>query len=148
MVKKLLSLALACIAAPALADNCTGTYTNDDAVMDQPSDFGNGKKITFFRGPGSVSSTDTPYNGKGSCAGYVLETDEGPVMSATCVRYTDDGDMWGYASFKRAGDKRGTWIVTQGTGKFAKNMKSAGWWEDADEKGSSGKWGGTCNGVK
>src|SRR5689334_1712936 len=121
MKKKLMCLALVCVAGPAFADNCTGAYTNDDAVMDQPIDLGNGKKITFFKGTGTVSSSDTPYNGKGSCTGYVLETAEGPVMSATCIRYTDDGDMWGYASFKRAGDKRGTWVVSQGTGKFAKN---------------------------
>lgn len=145
MNKTVLCLALALMAAPALGKECTGTYTNDAPKMNDPVDLGNGKKITFFQGTGTVSSTDTPYNGKGGCAGYVLETDGGMVNSGTCVRYTEDGDMWGYTGFKRVGEKRGHWVVTQGTGKFAKNVGSSGWYEDADEQGSSGKWGGNCN---
>jgi len=145
--KKLLCVALAIVAAPAFGKDCSGTYTNEPAKMEDPVDLGNGHKITFFKGTGTVSSPDTPYNGKGTCTGYVAEVEGGVINSATCLRYTEDGDMWGYTAFKRLGEKRGRWAVTQGTGKFAKNVGSTGWYEDADDQGSTGKWGGTCNGV-
>jgi predicted ThiF/HesA family dinucleotide-utilizing enzyme len=111
-------------------------------------------KAMFFAGAAksnTITSKDTPYNGVGTCTGYVYERDGKSIESDVCVRTTADGDSWGVTStMLNPETKRGIWTATFGTGKFAKNMGSTGWYEvvTEDDKTSSGKWGGNCVGVK
>ena len=151
MHKKQIAL-VACLASllasPAYADNCSGEFTFQP-TGNNPADASAGK-ITTWTSASSVSSDNTPYNGSGTCSGYTYEKDGKAFNSDVCVRITSDGDSWGTAGTMPAGAKRGEWRATFGTGKFAKNAGSTGWYEivAADDKGGKGIWGGNCLGVK
>ena len=141
-------LALAGAAAPVYAaDNCSGEFAFQP-TGNSPGDVSVGK-ITTWTSASSVSSDNTPYNGSGTCSGYTYEKDGKTFNSDVCVRVTSDGDSWGTVGTVPAGAKRGEWRATFGTGKFAKNAGSTGWYEivSADEKGGKGIWGGKCLGV-
>jgi hypothetical protein len=152
MTKGLLVLSVMLLAAPAFADNCSGEFVNVKGGTSNPVNVGAGKAL-FFAGDANsntVTSTDTPYNGTGSCTGYVYEQDGKAYISDLCVRTTSNGDSWGVVGTYNPETKRGVWRALFGTGKLAKNMGSTGWFEVVadDEKKTSGKWGGNCIGVK
>jgi hypothetical protein len=133
--------------SPAFADNCSGEFTFQPTGSN-PADI-NAGKTTTWTSASTVSSDNTPYNGAGNCSGYTYEKDGKSVSSDVCVRVTSDGDSWGTVGVMPAGAKRGVWRATFGTGKFAKNGGSTGWYEvvSSDEKGGKGIWGGNCLGV-
>jgi hypothetical protein len=130
------------------ADNCSGGFTFQP-ISNSPGDVSVGK-VTTWTSATSVSSDNTPYNGSGTCSGYTYEKDGKTFNSDVCVRVTSDGDSWGTVGTVQAGAKRGEWRATFGTGKFAENAGSTGWYEivAADDKGGKGIWGGNCLGVK
>lgn len=143
-----LAAALVVVALPALADNCSGEFTFQ-GTGGGPADIAAGK-ITHWTSSSTVSSSDTPYNGAGTCSGYTYERDGKVYGADVCVRITADGDSWGVVGRTEPGKKRGEWRALFGTGKFAKNAGSVGWFEvvSADDKGGRGVWGGNCLGVK
>lgn len=151
MNKRLLVLSAMLLSAPTFADNCSGEFVNVKGGTSSPVDISAGKAL-FYAGDAksnTVTSKDTPYNGVGSCTGYVYEQDGKTFVSDVCVRTTANGDSWGTVGIFNPETKRGTWRATFGTGKFAKNMGSTGWFEVVtdDDKNTSGKWGGNCVGV-
>ena len=138
--------ALAFAGSPAFADNCTGEFKNMMAAGDALPSSG-GQKVSWFTLTPDVTSPDTGYNGSGQCVGYVREMPDGKALvSNTCILATAEGDVWGFTGMQEGGSNKGKWVTTHGTGKFAKNAGSSGWYENvtADEKGSVGKWGGNC----
>lgn len=108
----------------------------------------NGSKLTFFTNRGSVSSADSGHTGLGGCAGYAYAQADGKGwVSGSCTRVTASGDNWSYSFFEDfAGGGKGAWKGVTGTGQFANNAKSAGWYETTSMAGkmATGKWGGTC----
>lgn len=148
-MKTLFASAIALIiCAPALADNCSGEF-DTHGTGGSPVDV-SGRQAMAFTAYSLVTSGDTPYNGEGPCSGYSYERDGKTYISDICIRTTKDGDTWTVLDTYVSGDKRGYWQALSGTGKFAKNAGSTGWWEvtSGDDKGSKGKWGGNCLGVK
>src|SRR4051794_26829501 len=104
MYGKILCLATSLIAAPAFAGSCTGEYTIQNGTANV-AEFGSGNKVTFFTSTSTVSSTDTPYNDNGGCAGYVHEQQGKAWVSSTCTFATADGDSWGYAGSQEVGSQ-------------------------------------------
>jgi hypothetical protein len=147
--KRLLVLSAMLFAAPALADNCSGEYTYQN-LSASPAQLESGAgKLIHFTGADQVTSPDSPYVGSGSCTGYIFEKDGQATSTFVCFRTTANGDTWGMAGMREPESKRGKWRQISGTGKLAKTVGSSGWFEDAtaDEKGGTGKWGGSCVGV-
>jgi hypothetical protein len=138
-----------CLAAPMLhaADNCSGFYGNE-LVNSDTVEVANGGKITFFSDHGSVSSSDSAYNGLGGCAGFVYAQADGKGwVSGSCTRVAANGDNWSYTFFEDLADGgKGLWKAVKGTGQFAKNVSNNGWYQNTGSAGkmSTGKWGGTC----
>jgi hypothetical protein len=134
---------LAC--GPAIADSCTGRFTNVGQSA-ETIDLGKGHTLTIFVARGSVTSENSSQNGVGGCGGYVLTTPDGKTRLAyACARKNKDGDSWSDAGGIEPGADRGTWTQTGGTGVFARK-NSSGWWQVAmdDGKVTSGIWGGNC----
>ena len=145
--QSMIVLAAAVIASPVLADNCSGEFAfqgtgNSTAAV-------SAGKVVTWTSASTVSSTNTPYNGIGTCSGFSYEKDGKTISSDVCLRVTADGDSWGTVGTMDSTKKRGEWRATFGTGKFAKNAGSTGWYEvvSQDEKGGKGRWGGNCLGV-
>jgi hypothetical protein len=143
------ALLLAFLPAPALhaADNCSGFYGNE-LVNSDTVELASGAKITFFSDHGTVSSADSAHNGIGGCGGYVYATADGKGWAAgSCTRVDAKGDNWSYSFFEDlSANGKGSWKGITGTGRFAGNEKSAGWYQGTAMAGktSTGKWGGTC----
>ncbi len=130
----------------ALADNCTGHFTNVGQSGDT-LDLGNGHTLTNFVARGSLTSDNSAMNATGACAGHVLTTPDGKMRLAfACLRKNKDGDSFSGAGTIEPGASRGNWTRTGGTGVFSATIGSGGWWEFTmdDGKVSSGKWGGNC----
>ena len=139
--------ALAGMPAAAIwaADNCSGTYSQV-VVSSKTAMVAEGVTITSFVNQGTTLSADSPYNGVGSCAGYMLRSPGGaPLVAGVCSRLTEQGDTWSYTwSYDPSGDS-GTWEAAGGTGAFA-NVKASGWFKRTMQEGkvTTGTWGGTC----
>ena len=129
------------------ADNCTGTFKNVPGTS-ETIEGANGSKITFFSDRGQVTSADAGYNGSGGCAGYAYAMADGKGWAAgSCTYLTASGDNWSYSFFEDFADGgKGKWQGVAGTGQFAKNARTSGWYQTANssDKGSDGTWGGNC----
>ena len=128
------------------ADNCTGYYGNEMASS-ETIELSKGVKVTFFTNHETVSSGDSPYNGLGGCAGFLMVGADGKGWaSGNCGLVAANGDTWSYTFNEEIGAGRGTWKAGKGTGKFANEEKNTGWYETTTAAGklNTGKWGGTC----
>ena len=129
----------------ALADNCSGRYTNV-GVSAETVEVAKGHTVTFFVSRGSTVSDNSPYNAVGECGGYFLTTPDGKTMAAgICTRKGKDEDSESDVFALEPGAERGTWKLVAGTGAFA-GMNASGWWQPMvdDGKENMGKWGGNC----
>jgi hypothetical protein len=133
------------LCSAALADNCSGRYTNV-GVSAETLEVAKGHTVTFFVSRGSTVSDNSPFNAVGECGGYFLTMPDGKTMAAgICTRKGKDGDSESDVFALEPGAERGTWKLVAGTGAFAgKNF--SGWWQPMvdDGKANMGKWGGNC----
>lgn len=129
----------------ALADNCSGRYTNV-GVSAETLEVAKGHTVTFYVSRGSTVSDNSPYNAVGECGGYFLTMPDGKTMAAgICTRKGKDGDSESDVFALEPGAERGTWKQVAGTGAFA-GKNNSGWWQPMvdDGKANMGKWGGNC----
>ena len=140
----LITGALAC--GGALADNCSGNWTNTTQTS-ETLDLGDGHTLTTFFARGTVSSDNSPMNAVGGCAGYVLTTPDGKsYLAYACARKDANGDSFSDAGGMAPGADYGTWTKTGGTGVFAGgNWK--GTWRSINTDGLTtlGTFTGNCN---
>jgi len=133
------------LCGPALADNCSGHYSQV-VTQFQSIDLGGGHKLDMFMTKTTSDSTDSGYTGTGQCTGYALTTPDGKVrVAGICGRKNKDGswsDVWGL----EPGADRGTWKLVGAGGTYS-GKSSAGWWKELSSEGgvAVGKWGGNCN---
>lgn len=129
------------------ADNCTGTFKNVPGTS-ETIDVANGGKITFFNDRGTIDSGDSGYIGGGGCAGVAYAMPDGKGWAAgSCSKLTASGDNWTYSFYEDFADNgKGKWQGLAGTGQFAKNARTSGWYQTANmsDQGSDGTWGGNC----
>ena len=129
----------------ALADNCSGNWTNT-AMSGDTIDLGDGHTLTTFFSRGSVSSANSPLNAVGACGGYVLTTPDGKSrIGYACARKDKNGDSYSDAGGMEPGADHGTWTKTGGTGVFAGGNWS-GTWQAVTTDGSVtlGTFTGNC----
>jgi hypothetical protein len=134
-----------CLCGPALADNCSGHYSQV-VTQAQSFDLGNGHKLDMFMTKTTADSTNSPFTGTGQCTGYALTTADGKTRAAgICGRKNKDGS-WSDAWAIEPGADRGTWKLVDTSGAYA-GKSASGWWQDVASEGgvTVGKWGGNCN---
>jgi hypothetical protein len=135
-----------CLIAPtiALADNCTGHFSNTTVSTDS-IEIEKGYTLTFFHARGNATSENSVHNGVGMCGGYALTTPDGKTkLVGICTRKGKDGG-WSDAWSLEPGAERGEWHMVAGTGVYA-GKKNKGWWQGTvgDGKTDMGNWGGDC----
>ena len=131
----------------ALADNCSGRFTNVSQSA-ETIDLGKGHTLTIFSARGSSTNDDanSPMFGVGQCGGYVLTTPDGKSrVSYACARKNKNGDSWSDSGGIEPGADQGTWKQAGGTGPLA-GKNNSGWWKVVvdDGKTTTGVWGGNC----
>lgn len=129
----------------AIADNCSGRFSNV-TQSSETLEVGKGHSVTFFFARGSATSDNSPHNGVGECGGYALAMPDGKVrLVGVCARKNKDGDSWSDEWSLEPGAQRGVWKQSGGTGVFAGKTNS-GWWQPIvdDGKTTMGNWGGNC----
>ncbi len=130
----------------ALADNCSGNWTNTTQSADT-IDLGDGHTLTTWFARGSVSSANSPFNTVGACGGYVLTTPDGKARVVyACTRKNENGDSISDSGSMEPGDDYGTWTQQGGTGVFAGKRWSGTWREiNTDGQTTLGTFTGNCN---
>jgi hypothetical protein len=130
----------------ALADNCSGQYTNV-GMSAQTLEVATGHKVTFFVARGSSIRNDTTTDDLvGECGGYTLTMPDGKtITSGICTRKGKDEDSESDVFSMEPGAERGTWKQISGTGSFA-GKNNSGWYQPTMSDGTTnvGKWGGNC----
>ncbi len=92
------------VSGGALADNCSGNWTNTGQSSDT-IDLGDGHTLTTWFARGSVSSANSPFNTVGACGGYVLTTPDGKARTVyACTRKDKDGGQ--HQRFGKHGARR------------------------------------------
>lgn len=131
----------------ALADNCSGRYSNV-TLSAETIEVAKGLSVTYFHARGSATSDNYVLNnGVGMCGGYALAMPDGKVrLVGVCARKNKDGDTWSDEWSMEPGAQRGVWRQSAGTGALAGKTNS-GWWQPlaSDGKTDTGTWGGNCN---
>jgi hypothetical protein len=136
----------ALVSGGALADNCSGNWTNTTQSADT-IDLGDGHTLTTWFSRGSVSSQNSPFNTVGACGGYVLTTPDGKSRTVyACTRKNQNGDSISDAGSMEPGNDYGTWTQMGGTGVFA-GKKWSGTWRvlNSDGQTTLGTFTGNCN---
>jgi hypothetical protein len=83
----------ACLIAPtvALAENCTGHYSNT-TLSAETIEIDKGYTLTFFHARGNATSENSALNGVGMCGGYALTTPDGKTkLAGICTRKGKNG---------------------------------------------------------
>lgn len=137
----------ACLIAPtvALAENCTGHYSNT-TLSAETIEIDKGYTLTFFHARGNATSENSALNGVGMCGGYALTTPDGKTkLAGICTRKGKNGG-WSDAWSLEPGAERGEWHQVAGTGDYAGMVGTKGWWQGTlnNDKTDMGNWGGDC----
>src|SRR5262245_29304774 len=94
-----LGLLTGCVITPAIAmaDNCTGHWSNTTVSTDT-LEIEKNYTLTFFHARGNSTSENSFHTGVGMCGGYALTTPDGKTyLAGICTRQGKDGgwsDAW------------------------------------------------------